>query len=99
MDGLFISVKSGGGERIMGGWGNHSFTLFLLRIESLFQPIMTEDIDALQKECLKDDVNPRTLFLLGNILERKSSYMNEAQLSVQKMIQERFSSLRKTILM
>ena len=48
---------------------------------------MTEDIDDLQRECLKPDIGQRSLFVLGQVLERKKPYMNEAQMQVQRMIE------------
>lgn len=59
---------------------------------------MTEDIDDLQRECGRSDVDPRTLFVLGSVLERKKPYMSEPQVRVQLCIEERFRQIQRTLL-
>lgn len=49
---------------------------------------MTEDIDDLQRECGRQDLSPRDLFILGNILDRKKNYMSNDQLRRQQQIEQ-----------
>lgn len=58
---------------------------------------MTEDIDDLQRECVRPDAAPRTLFIIGNILDRKKPYMSEPQVRVQREIELRFQSMQRVL--
>lgn len=54
---------------------------------------MTEDIDALQRECLKDGADPRLLFIIGNVLDRKKPYMDAAQAERQREVERVFAAM------
>lgn len=55
---------------------------------------MTEDINELQGICLKDGLDARSLFIIGNILEIKKPYMDDGQRQVQLRIESLFKHLR-----
>ena len=59
--------------------------------------IMTEDIDDLQRECVRAEVAPRTLFVIGNILDRKKPYMSAPQIRVQIQIEARFKEMQRVL--
>lgn len=46
-----------------------------------------DEIDLLQSECMKPDIEPRALFVTGNILDQKKTAMTAEQYRRQREIE------------